>query len=100
MCNPCLGHLCYLCLGTAQEPRPTSHDTRLALTYPNDYHSSNEVTPDPVAAANPGVGTADTRRPAGLGSTNRFICDPLSRSYRGAIHSDRPRFLRRRFFYF
>jgi len=23
MCYPCLGHLCYLCLGTAQEPRPT-----------------------------------------------------------------------------
>jgi hypothetical protein len=23
MCNPCLDHLCYLCLGTAQEPRPT-----------------------------------------------------------------------------
>ena len=23
MCNPCLDHLCYLCIDTAQEPRPT-----------------------------------------------------------------------------
>ena len=27
MCYPCVGHLCYLCLGTAQEPRPTKNDT-------------------------------------------------------------------------
>ena len=25
MCNPCLGYLCHLCLGTAQEPRPTNY---------------------------------------------------------------------------
>jgi hypothetical protein len=27
MCNPCLDHLCYLCLDTAQEPRPTKNGT-------------------------------------------------------------------------
>jgi hypothetical protein len=26
MCNPCLDHLCYLCLDTAQEPRPTKNE--------------------------------------------------------------------------
>jgi hypothetical protein len=26
MCYPCLGHLCYLCLGTAQLPSPTDVD--------------------------------------------------------------------------
>ena len=60
----------------------------------------NEVSPHPVAAADLGIGAADTLGLADLGSTNRFICDPLSRSYRSTIHSDRLRFLRRWFFYF
>src|SRR5258708_21181079 len=78
----------------------TNYHTRLAPTYPNDYASSDEVTPHSVAAPDPGVGIADTLRLAGIGRTNRFIYDPFSRSYRGVIHTGRSRFLRRRFFYF
>ncbi len=36
LCNLCPGHSCYLCLGTAQEPRPTSYVADAALLIDSD----------------------------------------------------------------
>jgi hypothetical protein len=43
MCNPCLDHLCYLCLDTAQEPRPTKSVVLPPSAEPAFHHLDRPV---------------------------------------------------------
>src|ERR1700693_750835 len=50
MCNPCLGYFCHLCLGTAQEPRPTKNGSASRLEPLPAHMLLNRPSINPTAA--------------------------------------------------
>src|ERR1700722_9275111 len=84
ICNPSLGHWCYLCLGSAQEPRPTRVADERTATWSISLVSDSGLSgasPHQVMSAIPCRCQIVTRL-----SHNSVVTDPANLVYRAAMH--------------